>query len=177
MGRAGVEQLLQLPGAGVRPNRRQPRKVLDLKCAAFTTNPPFSPPRRARGAKLKGLRYERRVGKWLHTQFPADTKIVHGPWIEFEDSNGVGFAQPDYLVYAESALWIIEAKLTHVPEALLQLQGLYSPLCGDICPDSPQVLVEVTRNLGVNVGALRGLLIEELDLARPGTISIKHWIG
>ena len=177
MERAGVEELLQLPGAGVRPQRRQPRRIVDLESAAFTDHPPFPPIRRARGAKLKGIRYERRVGRWLAKQFSDRAELLLGPWIEFEDANGPGFAQPDFLVVESERIWIIEAKLTHVPEAILQLRNLYSPLCAEIYPGKTQLMVEVVRNLGIYVGQLRPFLIEDFSAAKLDDISIKHWMG
>jgi hypothetical protein len=54
------------------------------------------------------------------------------PWIEFEDSNGLGFCQPDALVVFEKTVLLVEAKLTWVDCVWDELHNLYKPLLEEI---------------------------------------------
>lgn len=103
----------------------------------------------------QGKAYERRLGR--HLKRLTETKssvlsggtILDGPWIKFTDENGFGWAQPDFIIDCAPLLWIIEAKLSHTPDAEEQLTKLYSPLCHEIWPDHGQILVEACHNLGI----------------------------
>lgn len=53
-------------------------------------------------------------------------------WIEFEDSNGFGFCQPDAFVVFDNLVILVEAKLTWVDCVWEELDGLYKPLLENI---------------------------------------------
>ena len=54
--------------------------------------------------------------------------LLSGPWIEFEDEHGSGYAQPDHLVFGPGWAIIFECKLGWTPAAVVELQTLYAPL-------------------------------------------------
>lgn len=104
-------------------------------------------------AKL-GLRYERNVGKELaiHVTQGHFHKVEHNPWFTFYDQFGYSNCCPDFLLYLESGVVVVEVKLTWVTVALPKLMELYCPvigvalgmpvrplvICRNLTPDSPQ---------------------------------------
>lgn len=52
------------------------------------------------------------------------------PWLEFEDSNGYGWAQPDFVCQrSDGLLIVVEIKLTETLDLRQELEDLYLPLC------------------------------------------------
>ena len=99
------------------------RVVQGLKWARrLASRPSGIPEGRARGAKLKGLQYERALAKAL------GSRMLHGIWWEFEDSEGRGFCQTDFLGFARGFTVILECKYTWTEEAEEELRGLYVPV-------------------------------------------------
>lgn len=105
-------------------------------------------PRSTLAAQKKGLAYEKKVGRLVEKIAPIEAEILLGPWIEFEDENGPGVAQPDVVVLAGPWLLIFEAKLTFRKEATKQLE-LYKPLCEYIWPAESTHQIAVCKNLGI----------------------------
>lgn len=76
---------------------------------------------------------------------------VRGPWLQFQsaDAESPRFCQPDHLVFdpVDRAIYIIESKLKHTPEAWWQLRHLYTPVLAGLFP--PQLwkfrVVEIVR--------------------------------
>lgn len=96
-----------------------------LALAERCLRPAFLPKGRPRAAaKLAGLRYERAAAQAL------EGLAVHGPWFHFEDAKGEGWCQPDLIFPCKAlgAAFILEVKLSWVPEAEPKLQGLYLPV-------------------------------------------------
>jgi hypothetical protein len=77
-----------------------------------------------------GLRYERRIGKELHRHIGQDKfiKIEHNPWLTYRDSFGPGNCCPDYLVWHNDYIIIVEVKLSWVEVAVEKLNALYTPV-------------------------------------------------
>lgn len=144
-----------------------PRLVENLKWAQYAARSPWPKPRRVRGKKAAGLRYERLLGEELARR---GLEFEHGPWIEFEDSHGRGFAQPDFLVFGEGHWTLLEAKLSQTPTAFAQLFGLYLPLLCLLHPQVQIVPVQVCRNLRQG-----GDVVEDFLGANPG--ATWHWLG
>jgi len=99
---------------------------------------------------LQGLRYERRFGRLLRRVAPRAlgfAEIRSGQWIEFEDENGTGNAQPDHILVGSDELWIFENKLTYRREGWYQLLDLYLPLCEYVWPGLRKRVVLVCKNL------------------------------
>jgi hypothetical protein len=72
--------------------------------------------------------------------------LKKGQWIHFRDSNGNGFAQPDFVLQYDDLTIILDAKLTHTPLARPQLEKLYKPLISSLLPENPVICIEVCHN-------------------------------
>ena len=119
------------------------------------------------GKRAEGLRYQARVGEEL-----ARRGLDHaaGPWLRFEDRNGVGYAQPDFVVITENEWLVLEAKLTQTSAAFAQLFRLYIPLLSCLHPDSEFAGIQVCRNLRTRDG-----VVDDLRFARNG--ATWHWLS
>lgn len=124
---------------------------LPISHVALRANPPaFAQPRKLNRAQARGITYERRVVKELQRaiasgELPEGIELLAGPWINFTDENGPGICQPDAILITASSVLILEAKLKQSPRALLQLQGLYSPLVKLLWPRTTHLLLEVFK--------------------------------
>lgn len=125
--------------------------------------------------KLEGKKYERRLARHLRGIWGPN--LVYGPWIEFIDAGGRGWAQPDFLVHVKGAVLVLESKLSECLDAELQLRGLYGPLVSELYPQSRLVLCQVFRNL--RAGSSTALLRSPKDLEGlpPWSLSTWHWVG
>lgn len=126
------------------------RKIEGLAWAKCRSDSPWGKGPKPSGSIAKGLTYERKFGRHLYRaacQTLACPEVVSAQWIEFEDENGAGNAQPDHVLIAEETLWIFENKLTYTKEGWHQLDDLYKPLCEQIW-GLPPILVLVCKNLG-----------------------------
>ena len=54
--------------------------------------------------------------------------IRAGAWIEFRDSRGTGFAQPDFFLAGPHSTIVLESKLTETDGGYSQIAALYRPL-------------------------------------------------
>lgn len=139
------------------------RIVQGLEWARRGERPKGLPTGRARGAKAAGLRYERSLSKVL-----ADWE--HGSWFEFEDSNGLGWCQPDLLTWwvGLGAVVVVEVKYTWVPEAHSQLELLYRPVV-ELALGAQMIGVVVCRALAARMPgvAVVSSLQEALGAKRP----------
>lgn len=130
--------------------------------------------RRPRGAKAAGLRYERTFGARLAKVFPC---AQHGPWYEFFDSNGRGFAQPDYVLVREQGVMVWECKLTDTEAAERQLRGLYFPVLEEVYR-LPIFGIIVTRHLTrTSNTALVCTTLGDAIARANGVIPVLHWLG
>ena len=91
---------------------------------------------RPRGAKARGVRFEKGVAKLL-------PQALHNQWFHYVDNNGPGFCSPDILFSFDGpegrTLCVAECKLTDWSSADGQLQELYLPVLkwlwpGEILP-------------------------------------------
>lgn len=106
-------------------------------------------PKRLRGCRAKGITFERRVEKFLKkklSQGDLRGQFHPGQWIEFEDSKGLGYAQPDFYIVNSGGVLLLECKLSQTDTAWDQLYGLYKPLLEHIYK-VPVVSVQVCKNL------------------------------
>jgi hypothetical protein len=93
-----------------------------------------------------------------------EAQIFHNQWIEFEDQNGRGYAQPDSYLVLKSRIICFECKLTETLAGYRQLQTLYSPLLREIY-QRPIILILTCKNLSrldlrrVEAGSLREALL------------------
>jgi len=120
------------------------RAVVGLRAARLARGPGWKPSR-VRGLKAKGLAFERKVLKQLKEFFGF--AFEPGPWIQFEDANGAGFAQPDGVIAFLTHMVLIEVKLSETPSAAQELRGLYAPLVRKIWK-KPVALLQVFKYCG-----------------------------
>ena len=105
-----------------------------------------------RTAIAQGRTFEKSVYNYIKAQKEKgyiNATILYGIWIQYVDSNGLGYAQPD-IVLAETGtnrLFIIECKRTQTDEAILQLEGLYKPLIRELFPQREIYLIQVFKNI------------------------------
>ena len=144
------------------------RVVRGLKWARrLTAKPSGIPIGRARGQKALGVRYERAIGEELR-------EAQRGVWFEFEDSNGHGFCQVDFLLPWAGRVLVIEAKYTWVAEAHAELDMLYLPVARAAGLPNPVGLVLCKRLvMGMEGVEVIHSVSEALGAKRP----VLHWIG
>jgi len=131
-------------------------------------------PTRARGAKAKGLGYERSLGAAL------GPKVLHGQWFQFQDRSGLGWAQPDFLLEwaaVQREMVILEAKYTWVAEGHSQGELLYRPLVEKVfgCPARVVVVCKVLTE-----ATPKNRIFSSLEEAIEGAAlrsTVCHWIG
>lgn len=147
------------------------RRIRGLRWARRADGPPPGLPRsRPRGAKAKGLRYEKALAAAL-------PRALHGVWWQFEDANGPGWCQTDLLLRSPWGLVVLEAKYTWVPEGHSQLGELYLPVIGLAMGETPLGVV-VCHTLRMGMWATPcDRLDDALDLAAGGEAAALHWIG
>lgn len=147
------------------------RVIRALEWARPVARPICIPKRRPRGAKGLGLRYERELGKALGPGWQA------GQWFEFMDQNGHGYCQVDFLQRTSFGTAVLEAKLTWLPEAHLQLEQLYRPVV-ERCWGLPMVGVVVAKRLVPGTkAAIAQTLPSALEAARSCRAVVLHWSG
>ena len=124
------EPSLTLPsGSPPSGSSRRKRTIRGLRWVRPAATAPHPPPSPRRGAKLKGIQWENRVARELQSVWGP--KCLHGQWLEFEDSNGRGYAQPDFILQGQDHVLCVEAKLSWI-EAERQVLGLYAPLLREL---------------------------------------------
>lgn len=112
-------------------------KANEIRHAAFASWLPevLAKPRKAKGARGRGLRYEKQVSGFLLSQH--EDFYVPFPWLEYKCGNGVlQFAQPDGLLFNFEAgtITVVEIKYQHTAEAYYQIFGKYLPILQKIFP-------------------------------------------
>lgn len=133
---------------------------------------PIGRPRKA--TKKLGIKYEDFLAKAL--PFGA-----HGQWFEFRDECGAGHCQTDLLIRMSGQLMILEAKLTDIEAARLQLQHLYAPVVEKAFGETPLAIV-VVRHLSALRAVQQRYEIHEAMLGaffqaieRPWVLPVLHW--
>ena len=126
---------------------------------------PWQSPKNRRGAKAKGLAYERRVGRALAKTFP---KLEHNPWFAFEDSQGRGHCSPDFLLELDGRPLVLEVKLGDVSAGLAKLRYLYGPILRMWLGREIEGVVVVKFGLGEQT--LRQALGKELGVVQWGGV-------
>lgn len=149
---------------------RSKRKIEGLRWAKSCARPKCIPRSRPRGVRALGKRYEAAVAKQLKGQGVA------GQWFEFEDDNGHGYCQVDFLLKEEKA--VLEVKLTEVEAARQELRDLYIPVLRYIYGPLVRGVV-VARHLTreTDLDRVCDSLPLALIVARTRGIPTLHWIG
>ena len=144
--------------------------------------PAFVRKSRARGAKALGLRYESALAK----RIPG---AKHGQWYQFQDKNGLGWCQPDFVAFIleDSTYLVLECKHTWTAEGHSQLEKLYLPVLKMVDSTSAGETCEPRRFLGIQVckhlaPGMQGIEVarnlgDAYRLAGEGARVAWHWIG
>lgn len=128
------------------------RTIRGLKWVKLLDGAPiWLPKQKVTGVMRKGLVYENRVGDYLKAWL-GDDRVLHGPWLEFEDRHGKSWCQPDYVILSteDDPMVIVEVKLTHKRGAKSKLKNLYAPACKKIWKPvrgKPPKMVQICKNL------------------------------
>lgn len=151
------------------------RIVNGLRWAMLAEKGPFDAPRRLTGRKRAGIKYENDLAKAL------GKRAEHGPWINFADKNGPGWAQPDFLIEFpfSDALLILETKYTWVRDAYSQIESLYKPLIQHIY-SKPAFGIVVAKVLTPDCHQLpiyRSLDEAAIAACSEGKTVLWHWLG
>lgn len=137
--------------------------------------PTYIPVSRPRGVKAFGTRYE----KILHAELGPGW--LRGKWFEYEDSNGLGCCQVDFMG-VQGRLWLLETKYTWTLEGHEQLERLYAPVVALArgVEESSIGLVLVCKNLTARAMAQTGRVADSLNVAmtnaRPGVRTVLQWL-
>lgn len=111
--------------------------------------PAFIKRSRARGAKARGVSYERKAHVYLRECLigKPDAEYLQSPWVEFEDSTGRRWCQPDGLLldHKSKVCIIAEIKYRHTSDAWWQLWRLYLPVVRAIFKEYKHACLEVCR--------------------------------
>jgi len=156
-------------------------KRSDIRWARLATSAPtFSRPKRVRGRRAAGIRYE----KAAHRHFIEEygDKYVPSPWIIFsiKGEQKSQWAQPDgLLIDLDLGLIIIcEMKYQHCVEAYWQVYGKYLPLVQHIFPSGLWRIatIEIVQwyDCAVKFPA-RVTLKKSIDRVRPGEFGVHIW--
>ena len=117
--------------------------------AEFITPPAFVVPRRSKNpARASGVRYEKKVFKYLSETYPEECVIA--PWIRFESGGGTkpSYCQPDTILLdiRRGTITVVEIKIKHTSDAWWQVRRLYLPVVRCIFgSDWEYIAVEITK--------------------------------
>jgi hypothetical protein len=118
---------------------------------------------------------ERQLRKLIQSETFTDLpQLLAGPWIEFEDFHGLGFAQPDLLLHCGPCGILFEAKLSRTAQAEWELRELYAPLVQQVWAFDHLYLCEVFKNSN---GFLNCPVANPLQLLsdKPSTEQLYQW--
>jgi hypothetical protein len=152
------------------------RQVQGLRLAWRTERPPGLPKfNKPRGAKRDGVLYERAVGAAL----PAGA--LGALWWRFEDQNGTGVCQTDWIIAGARSVLVLECKLGQHWEAWKQLEDLYCLVVGRAL-GLPVIGVQVCKFLRREYKTPGEVLVtdlaEAIAVARAGVARpVLHWSG
>ena len=113
------------------------------------SQPPFIRRRRARGAKARGVSYERKVHGYLERFCATQVGMLYRreQWVEFVDLSGKRWCQIDGLMVdtIKKHVTIVEVKYKHCSDAWWQLWRLYLPVVRAIYKEYSHACLEVVR--------------------------------
>ena len=119
------------------------------------------------------MSYQHKVEKFLRREL--SNEVLVGQWIEFQDSNGFGYAQPDVFLPGPYSTLVFESKLKETLSGHEQIEHLYRPLLRHIFA-RPVVGILVTRTIIQSPAHLIQHPGELLDETKELT-HVWHWLG
>lgn len=90
-----------------------------------------------------GKAYEKTFLDYLCDRYPQTARLY---WLEFEDANGVGFAQPDAMVWDPLIVFEVKTRFSY-RKAYAELKTLYGPLVKHLAKGREPKLVQVCKYL------------------------------
>lgn len=128
----------------------------------------FPKPKPSNTAAKLGLRYENNVGKELtiHVKRGNFRRIEHNPWFTFSDDFGTANCSPDFLLWEEQGITVVEVKLTWVDVAIAKLMDLYGPVVSHAL-NAPVRFLVICRNLTPAAPSAKHSLREALESEEP----------
>ena len=146
------------------------RAISGLRWARPIDRPNIIPVGRPRGAKAAGLRYERALAEALPS-------ALHGQWFEFEDANGHGYCQTDFILsFLPRYVVVLECKYIVTTEAVQQLLHLYLPIAREVYGMARGVIVAKKLVPGFCRNAF-GDLESAISAADVMATPVWHWLG
>lgn len=150
-------------------------RIIDGLLRAWPSEAPRNLPKdRLRGAKAKGMTFERSVGREL------GQGALGALWWQFLDRRGPGCCQTDWIIEGRRGVLVLECKLGQNWEAWKQLEGLYAPVVGKA--SGKEVLgIQVCRYLRKEFSVEREEIVlyleDAISAARCGLRPVLHWSG
>lgn len=130
--------------------QRKRRLLSNLRTVKVVDKAPgFLTRGRRSASQAAGIYYERKVAEYFEAHFGED-KVIHGPWLHFEDDEGHGWCQPDLIVWPPhrtKIIWVGECKLKASKEAEERLINMYIPCVSMLYPKHKIVGVQFCRHL------------------------------
>ena len=157
----------------------------DVSWAKFIKTPAFaSKSPKLRGARAEGIRYEKKVHRYIKETFPD--LHINAPWLEFRAkfARRSKICQPDALIINPrlGTITVIEIKLQHTSNAWWQVRRLYTPVVEKIFGNSWKYLaLEVVHWFDPHTKFPEHCefinSLEELHLLAPGKFYIHIYSG
>lgn len=134
-------------------------------------------------AQLRGIRYQRALGKALISKLtPHVISITPEPWYEYEIANPTtkftekAICSPDFLIETEIGMIVIEVKLTFVFTAVEKLLNLYVPVV-TLAHNTPLVApLVIAKTLTPNTPKTINTLSLALDGKAPRSVPVFQWL-
>lgn len=106
--------------------------------------------------------------------------MERGCWWKFQDANGQGFCQTDFLLERVDFVLVLECKHTWTPEGHSQLEQLYRPVV-ERALGKPMLGVQVCRFLTSDAPKVAGIcssLLDAMSVAKNSSRpAVLHWLG
>jgi hypothetical protein len=113
--------------------------------------------------------------EWIRRTAPSLPWRYHD-WIKFEDTNGLGGAEPELWALCPAEILLVEVKLTGCEYGRLQMRDLYAPLLSHMFGGRPVRCLQICRSVAPNTPVP---IIHSLAnwLAFPEPYATLHWTG
>lgn len=134
-----------------------------------------------KGSKAAGKRLEKEIALAIAVKGLPEglDRQIYNPWIEFWDSTGHHFAQPDFVLIGPKTIVVLEVKLSQSPFAFDQLVYLYKPLLEKMYPGREILLLQICKVMKCQWEPICWSLEDGIALARDSSknIPIIHFQG
>jgi hypothetical protein len=127
-------------------------------------------------AQLRGLRYQRALGRALaRTLKRIDATLIPEPWYRYVSHDACNICAPDFLVEKGDSAIVIEVKLTFVFSAIEKLTELYVPVVRKANPRLKRIVpLIVTKTLTPSAPPTIPRISKALDNV-SGMVPVLQW--